>query len=83
LTAIFGGRQVLIESPLIQEIVDEAKREQAHKDILQGLQERFGPVPEDLASHVRAIPDEQRLRLLLRHAWQCSDLGAFRAALPT
>ena len=42
---LFGGKQVMIESPLIQELVDEAVLSQKQKDILQILKVRFGDVP--------------------------------------
>ena len=38
LLAIFGGKQIMIESPLIQEIVAE----RMHKDILGVLEARLG-----------------------------------------
>jgi hypothetical protein len=83
LIAIFGGRQVMIESPLIQELVEEAARNTAHKYILLNLEARFGPVPENLAAQVCTILDEQRLQDLQRLASLCPDLEAFRAALLT
>ena len=83
LIAIFGGRQIMIESPLIQELVDEAKRNQMHEAIAQVLEARFGQVPEDLAAHLRTILDAPRLSHLNRLAALCPDLEAFRAALLT
>ena len=41
LLEIFGGRQAMIESPLIQEIVKDADGESKREDILEGLEVRF------------------------------------------
>ncbi|MDP6357312.1 MAG: hypothetical protein QF473_19505 [Planctomycetota bacterium] len=40
----------MIESPLIQELVDEAVLSQKQKDILQNLKVRFGDVPAKVES---------------------------------
>src|SRR5919198_6056424 len=42
--SIFGGRQAMIESPLIQELMAE----RGHKYIMRVLEERFGSVPQDI-----------------------------------
>jgi hypothetical protein len=81
LLAILGGIQVMIESPLIQEIVARAKHETRHEDILEVLEGRFGAVPTDIAMHLKGIVEEKRLRDLHRYAVRCSDLEAFRAIL--
>lgn len=44
---ILGGRQVMIESPLIQELVAENTRTTVQADILAILETRFGEVPQD------------------------------------
>jgi hypothetical protein len=82
LLTILGGSRVMIESPLIQEILARSKQETMNADILTLLEARFGPVPPDLAMHLRAIMDEQKLRNLLVRAALCPDLDAFRNQLP-
>jgi predicted transposase YdaD len=77
LLSILGGMQVMIESPLIQEIVARTK----HEAILQFLEGRFGTVPADVAVRLRGILEEQILRDLIRHAALCPDLDSFRAIL--
>ena len=73
----------MIESPLIQELLEEAARNTAHKYILLTLEARFGPVPEDLAAHLHTVLDAPRLSHLNRLAAPCPDPETFRAALLT
>ncbi len=77
LLSIFGGSRIMIESPLIQELMAE----NGQKYILTVLETRFGTVPEELAVELRGVMDEQKLRELTRLAVKCSDLAAFRAKL--
>jgi hypothetical protein len=79
LLAIIGGKKMIIESPLIQEIV----REDRQNTILDVLQAKFGSLPADVTARVRAIQDAQLLRSLNITAATCSDLDAFRAQLPS
>jgi hypothetical protein len=83
LLAIIGGRRMIIETPLIQEILAEVRREDLHKYILGLLQEKFGGVPSELAARVRAVQDIEQLRQFMLRAGACSDLDAFRAHLPS
>lgn len=71
--AILGGRKVMIESPLIQELVAE----RLHKFILNALNRHFGDVPSDLQKKVESIQKEERLEKLLECAYKCTDLNAF------
>ncbi len=77
LLGLFGGKQIMIESPLIQEIVAE----RMHKDILRFLTGRFESVPQDIVSALHAIQEERKLDELVDWASRCPDLGAFRARL--
>ena len=81
LMTILGGSQVMIESPLIQELMAKKAAETKHEDILQVLSRRFGPVPDEVAAVVRTIFDNSKLRELLDEAASCTDLEAFRACL--
>lgn len=67
----------MIESPLIQELVVE----RMHAWILDALEVRFGPVPQDIATAVQAIQDEKRLRELNKLVIGGADLKTFRARL--
>ncbi len=77
LLKIFGGQQVMIESPLIQELLAE----RMHKGILKVLESRFGSIPQDLAIALQTIQDEAKLDELVVIAATCHDLDAFRARL--
>jgi predicted transposase YdaD len=81
LLTILGGIQVMIESPLIQEIVARTKHETMREAILQVLEGRFGTVPADIAMQLKGSLEEQRLRDLVRYAARSPDLEAFRAIL--
>jgi hypothetical protein len=97
LLTILGGRKVMLESPLIDELVmekygelltektREAARETAcetaHQYIVTFLEARFGDVPRDLAEEIESVVDETQLRSLVRSAGACPDLDAFRSAV--
>jgi hypothetical protein len=77
LLTILGGSRIMIESPLIQEIVARTKQEA----IMLFLEGRFGSVPVDVAMQLKGILDEEKLRDLVQYAARCSDLEAFRTHL--
>lgn len=89
LLSILGGEEAMLESPLIQGIVDkqvqqavvETNRARAHRDILAVLETRFREIPGGLAEQVRSVADENRLTELLRKAVASPDLEAFRKEL--
>jgi hypothetical protein len=81
LLAILGGKQAMIESPLIQEIVSEAVHEACHEAILDFLRTRFGEVPEELEKQIRSVVDRDGLRELTRSAAACADLDGFRKTM--
>jgi hypothetical protein len=81
LLTLLGGSRVMIESPLIQEMMAKKEAETMHKAIVAVLEERFGPVPEDITAALTLVVDEDRLRGLVRQAARCADLNAFRASL--
>ncbi len=71
-----------IESPLIQELLEEVRRDTAHTNIIAVLRSRFGAVPEELAAQIRMIGDLPILHLLLEEAATCADLDVFRNSFP-
>ena len=77
LLTILGGNRVMIESPLVKELVAGARQ----KDLRRFLTSRFGVVPQEILNAIRAITDEARLDELIDWAAQCPDLAAFRARL--
>ncbi|HXG11220.1 MAG TPA: hypothetical protein VNK04_15790 [Gemmataceae bacterium] len=79
LLVLLGGKRVMIESPLIQELLAESKQEA----IIEVLTGRFGTIPEDLTVRLRQVTNERQLKELLRYTGVCPDLEAFRAKLPS
>jgi hypothetical protein len=77
LLAILGGRGVMIESPLVNEIVAE----KLQKAIVRLLERRFGEVPLDVTTRLRPIRGEETLMELNAYAGMCPDLEAFRTRL--
>jgi hypothetical protein len=77
LLAIVGGRQMIIESPLIQEILAERLRE----SLLRALRTKFGEVPPELTAQIHAIADVQRVDALISQVGVSPDLAAFRKQL--
>lgn len=77
LLAIFGGKEAMIESPVLMEVLAE----RVHRLVLGLLEKRLGTVPSDIAAAVRTIRDEDRLDQLNYLAAECNDLEAFRQQL--
>ena len=89
LLTILGGRKVMLESPLLDELVDEkygvrlaAKiRETAQRGIRTVLEARFGDIPSELIEQIESVEREEQLQTLTRTAAACPNLDAFRRAL--
>ena len=64
-------------------LVDGELRVGESNAILRYLANRFGPMPEDLATALRTVRDEVRLDQLLDVAARCTSLDDFRARLGT
>jgi hypothetical protein len=87
--AILGGKKIMIESPLIDEIVSEAVAEAeskaesktSHRLIIEFLRTRFGDVPTELEDRIRSVLDKDALMQMTRNAAACSDLQAFQKSL--
>jgi hypothetical protein len=77
LWSLLGGKAVMIESPLIQELQAEA----IHATILELLKGRFGSVPREVRKLLRAVLDEKKLKKLAGLAAKCPDMTAFHEAL--
>src|SRR5262249_16201738 len=69
--AIFGGRQTMIDSPLLHEFADEIRQQTRQEDILAVLKVRFGKVPEGLEAEVRQRVNEEQLNRLRDFAVVC------------
>ena len=79
--ALFGGRQSMIESPLIQELEAEFTYKAKQESILVVLEARFGPVSENIRTAVQRVQDESALVALTQRAARCPDLDEFRRGL--
>jgi hypothetical protein len=63
----------MLESPVLKRFLAE----ELHKAILVVLEDRFGPVPTDVATALGVVIDDARLRELNRVAARCLDLATF------
>ena len=94
LAALFGEKQGMIESPLIQELLEDreviqaspAHRQMLAEDrqqaILRILRARFQTVPDDLTSALQAVSRPEDLNALIEWGALCPSLEAFRTRLP-
>jgi hypothetical protein len=84
LGALLGGRQAMIESPILQEIIADNTRTTAtgtrQKDIVRFLVTRFGDAAKAVESELKAV-DEDRLEGLIERAAKCRSLASFRKHL--
>ena len=71
----------MIESPMIQELLEERTQQTTQRHILKILEMRFGPVPPEVSAAVRVVQDQATLESLFEEAFSCPDLAAFRAHL--
>ncbi len=77
LLAIFGGKEAMIESPVLMEVLAE----RAHRMILRLLQDRFGQIPKEIVDALKAVRDEDRLDELVSIGGRCGSLEEFRQRL--
>jgi hypothetical protein len=78
---ILGGRQAMIESPLIQEIVSESRRATRVEDLLEFLTARFGTVTPTVSAGLAEVKENEKLVRLMRTAAICRDLQSFEEGL--
>ncbi len=81
LRALFRGAKTVIESPVLQGWLREGEVKTLHNVILDGLEVRFGLVPEDLSATIRLVDEVERLRIAHKFSYICDSLEAFRLAL--
>lgn len=84
LRGLLGGRKAMIESPIYQEIVEEAERigetKAMRRSILTFLSARFGPEAQSLEVELNAV-ELDRLGDLVPFAATCRNLASFRKRL--
>ncbi len=69
----------MIESPLVERIVQERVRKALRRSLLTFLEGRFGVLPVDLANQLESVTDENRFDELTRDASVSPDLDTFRS----
>jgi hypothetical protein len=78
------GREIMMDSPIYREAVEEGRLHQARADVLDLLEVRFGsPPPPGLSDALGAVEDETRLRELHRLAALCTSPDEVVRALAT
>ncbi len=70
-----------IESPILREIIAEARAKRMHRAILGILNRRFGAVPPEVRGAVTNVTDDDRLQEVIEFAAIASDLAAFGQGL--
>jgi hypothetical protein len=78
---ILGGSKAMIESPLIQNLVEESMRTGQVKLIVGILQDKFGAVGPAIEAGLAQVKDGAKLMRLGVHAATCPSLQAFEGAL--
>ncbi len=78
---ILGGREAMIESPVLQQLKAEWTYEAHRKDVIKFLVARFGDEAKGLRAKLDMIDDEARLEELVEAAGTSPDLDAFRKRL--
>ena len=77
---ILGGSKAMIESPLIQKIVSESKRE-GYVEAILDLLEKFGPAGPGIVAGLAQVKEKKKLVRLLTHAANCANLEDFEKRL--
>jgi hypothetical protein len=84
---LLGGREAMIESPVLQELkatwTREAANETERQAIVRVLVARFGEKASALKAELDTIDDKSRLEALITLAARCRNLEAFRKRLVT
>lgn len=79
LMAILGGKEAMIESPVLQNLLVEVRAKERQESIVTFLKTRFGPVPVEILQAIRGIADQERLEQMTELAAGCPSLEAFAA----
>jgi hypothetical protein len=81
LKKLFAREGVMIESPILQEWLEEHEIKVRRGIVLNKLEQRFGSIPADLSAAVRVVTDPKQLESLLDAAYASPSLDEFRKAL--
>ena len=80
---ILGGREAMIESPVLQQLKAEWTQEGERKAIIKFLVTRFGDEAKDLRAKLNMFDDEARLEELVEVAATCLTWKPFVEQLAT
>ncbi len=81
LLSILGGKEAMIDTPLMREIITEQHALKTHRIILNLLRDRLGDVPPEVEAAVRSVQDEDQLDRANRLAARAADYATFRREL--
>jgi len=77
LLALFGGRKVVIESPMVEEYGNERERLGQQKSIEGFILARFGRLSDDARARLQGVQEGSKLEALTRFAAVCESMEAF------
>jgi hypothetical protein len=81
LKRIFAREDGMIESPILQDWLQEQDLKTRCGLVLSKLERRFGAVPADVSAAVRVVTSPDRFETLLDSAYSVASLDEFRRAL--
>ncbi|AMV23002.1 hypothetical protein VT84_01230 [Gemmata sp. SH-PL17] len=81
LEKLFRVEGKMIESPVLEKWFRQREIAAYHRAILEGLEVRFGTVPEDVSAAVRVVTDEMSVGEIRKASYVCTSLDDFRARL--
>ena len=83
--SLFGGAEAMIESPVLDEVMDIVRKRErmaaVRESLIAFLGARFGPLPAGIHAVVTDVNDLGRLNDLVRQAATCPNMAAFAASI--
>jgi hypothetical protein len=77
-----GGKQLMIDSPLLRNLLAEVTRQARRHSIILLLEGRFGMLSHALVSRINSVRKKEELVKLVKLTARCPDLASFEAHLP-
>ena len=74
-------RRIILESPLVQEIVEEAVRADRVQYLIHLLERRFGAVPPSIATDLEKLESADLLLRLIPLLVDCDSLQSFTVGM--
>ena len=82
---VFGGGKAMIESPLIQEIVEETRQKTLVKarreDLVRVLKFHLEGISDELETRLQNVTKSEAMQRLFDQAFECRTLAAFEEVL--